>query len=78
MKYIVDLKLDRGANPIVLNREFDKILDEWEQISIPVHRESSEKSINDEIQKKISIGYPIFFVYASGSASKIAQLTLAK
>ena len=78
MKYIVDLKLDKGANPIVLNREFDKILDEWEQISIPVHRESSEEAINNEIQKKISKGYPIFFVYASGSASKIAQLTLAK
>ena len=78
MKYIVDLKLDRGANLIVLNREFDKILDEWEQISIPVHRDSSEEAINDEIQEKISTGYPIFFVYASGSASKIAQLTLAK
>jgi len=77
MKYIVDLKLDRGANPIVLNREFDKILDEWEQIATPVHRESSEEEINDIIQKKIGVGYPIFFVYASGSASKIAQLTLA-
>ena len=78
MKYIVDLKLDRGANLIVLNREFDKILDEWEQISIPVHRDSNEEAINNEIKEKISIGYPIFFVYASGSASKIAQLTLAK
>jgi len=78
MHYIIDLKLNRGANPIVLNKEFDKILDEWDKIAIPVHRESQESSINQDIEKKMSFGYPIFFVYGSGSASKIAQLSLAK
>ncbi len=78
MQYIIDLKLNKGANPIELNNEFDKILDEWEKISIPVHRESEKNMINDAIKEKMNAGYPIFFVYACGSVSKIAQLTLAE
>ena len=78
MDYIIDLKLHKGANPIVLHNEFDRILEEWDKVSIPVHRESIEKGIWEEIEEKIATDHPIFFVYASGGASKIAQLTLAK
>lgn len=78
MQYLIDLKLNKGANILVLNNEFDKILGEWEKISIPIHRDSVEKVIADSVKEKMKTGYPIFFVYASGSASKIAQLTIAK
>lgn len=78
MDYIIDLKLHKGASCIVLNQEFDKILDEWDKISIPVHWDSKETSLENEIKNKMENNYPIFFVYASGSASRIAQFTLAK
>jgi len=78
MDYIIDLKLRKGANVLELHREFDEILDEWEKISVPVHAKSNEIDIKKNIQKTMGIKYPIFFVYAAGSASRIAQLTLAK
>jgi len=78
MDYIIDLKLIKDANYITLSQEFDKILDEWDKISIPVNLNETEESIKIAVINKMDTGYSIFFVYAAGGATKIAQLTLAK
>lgn len=78
MQHIIDLKLLKGANYIVLCKEFDKILSEWDIISIPVARSSLETDIRQSITSKVQIGNPIFFVYGAGRAAVIAQLILAK
>ena len=78
MEYIIDLKLHKGANYLVLNQEFDKILTEWDTISIPVHRDMGNEELSKEILKKMGFGNAIFFVYSAGYTSKIAQLTIAQ
>lgn len=78
MQHIIDLKHNKDATKRDLQREFDKILDEWEKISIPVSSEMNQKMIKDVILKKMSNDYPIFFVYAASHASNTAMLTIAK
>lgn len=78
MGYIIDLKLNKGANILVLHQEFDKVLEEWDMISTPVTASYSEEMIEEQIVTKMENSRPIFFVYSAGSASKKAQLTIAK
>jgi len=78
MDHIIDLKHNKDANCIVLNQAFDKILEEWELISIPVNRDMDKIKLEDEIKSKISTGHSIFFVYGCGSAAQNAFLTIAK
>lgn len=78
MGYIIDLKLYKDANPIVLNQAFDKILEEWDMVSVPVNNDTNEITLKHEIISKMDYNHPIFFVYAAGNPSRIAQLTLAK
>lgn len=78
MDYLIDLRLTKGANPIVLHQEFDLILHEWDVISIPVRPETPGDTLKISVQKRIDEQRPIFFVYAAASASSRAQLTLAQ
>lgn len=77
MDHIINLRLYKGATCIVLNQEFDKILDEWDQISIPVSRGEVD-SLRQKIESVMLQNHPIFFVYAAGSVSVLTQLILAK
>ncbi len=78
MNHIIDIKLTKGANPFVLHQEFDKILEEWEKIAIPVGSIATDADIKKQVLIKMDNANPIFFLYAAGIASKHAQLSLAK
>lgn len=78
MNYIIDLKLQKDASIIVLSQEFDKILSEWDTISIPVSADLTELNLREKILQKMNNNYPIFFVFSSGRAARNTQLTLAK
>jgi hypothetical protein len=77
MNYLIDLKVRKRVDTLVLHKEFDKILEEWQSISIPIQHDSKEVVIQSEIQKIMDRKNPIFFVYACGSAARNAQLILA-
>ena len=78
MKYIIDLKINKNVNYLVLHQEFDKILKEWDKIAIPVKKDTSGDSLRAEILKIMDEKHQIFFVYSAGSAVKTALITLAQ
>lgn len=77
MQHIIDLKLEKNTNENDLQKEFDKILDEWEQISIPIKWDTIQNEIEKEIIGRMKQNYPVFFVYAAGSATGKTLLTIA-
>ena len=81
--YLVDLKLRKNYNIIDLTKEFEKIVDNWNKITIFVKTEHTKIHITTEITRLMNNKEDIFFVFAYGSAvqntiESIATLNINK
>lgn len=75
--YLDTLKLRKGYGKEHIILEFNKILDNWERITIFVKSEQDEKSLYQNIQIYMRLKHPIFFVFAYGTACSVAMKTIA-
>lgn len=75
--YLDTLKLRKGYNKEHIISEFNKILDDWEKITIFVKSGQDEKSLYQNIQLQMRLKHPIFFVFAYGKACSVAMKTIA-
>lgn len=77
IEYLDRLKLTRGYDKEHIVSEFDKILDEWDKITIFVKSEEDKKVLRRNILLYITLKYPLFFVFAYGTACDVAKKTIA-
>ncbi len=78
IEYLDDLKTRKGYGEEHIASEFDRILENWEQISIFVRSEHDENALYDEILTHMYRKIHIFFVFAYGTACKVAMTTIAE
>ena len=75
--YLDTLNL-KGKTKDEIITEFERILDEWEQITFFITKDHDENHVRENIEIHMKLGQPIFFVFAYGSACNVAMRTIAK
>lgn len=75
--YLSDRKIKNNLNPLDMALEFDKLLEEWEKATIFVKKDDDVTPIYSKILGHMD-KYPIFFIFAYGSAVLIAGKAIAK
>lgn len=75
--YLSDRKMRDNMNPIDMALEFDKLIEGWDKVTIFVKKDENESPIYKKILSYMD-SYPIFFVFAYGSAVLIASRAIAK
>lgn len=68
VEYLIDLKLRKNYNIFDLTKEFEKVLDDWERITLFVKSEHNIAHILKEINWHVEQKQDFFFVFAYGSA----------
>jgi hypothetical protein len=76
--YLDGLRMRKGYGKEYIASEFEKMLDNWYQISIFVKSKHDEDSLYNDILDHMYRKFPIFFVFAYGSASNIAMKIIAE
>jgi len=76
VSYLDTLKLRRKTKDEIII-EFERILDEWEHITIFVTSDHDARTLFQNIQLYMILKHPIFFVFAYGSACYIAMKIIA-
>lgn len=75
--YLSSRKMRENLNPIDLALEFDKIIEGWDEVTIFIKRDDEIS----QIYKRISFyldRYPLFFIFAYGTAVIKASKAIAK
>ncbi|MDP3105815.1 MAG: hypothetical protein Q8M95_14545 [Candidatus Methanoperedens sp.] len=75
--YLSDRKMRDNMNPLDLALEFDKLIEGWDKVTIFVKKDENESSIYKKVMSYMD-NYPLFFVFAYGSAVMIASKAIAK
>lgn len=75
--HLSNKKMRDNLNPIDLALEFDKIIDGWEHVAIFIKKDDEIAVIYEKIHSYMN-KYPIFFVFAYGSAEIKASKAIAK
>ncbi len=75
--YLSDRKMRANLNPIDLSLEFDKIIEGWEEVTIFIKKEENKGIIYYKILNCLD-KYPLFFVFAYGSAVMNASKAIAR
>lgn len=75
--YLSDKKMRENLNPIDLALEFDKIIEGWEEVAIFIKRDEDVSQIYNRIFIYLE-KYPLFFVFAYGTAVMKASKAIAK
>ncbi|MBL7148316.1 MAG: hypothetical protein ISS82_05815 [Nanoarchaeota archaeon] len=78
IRYISDIKVRQNYTFIEIGKLFDKILEEWQNITIFVKSEETINNIEIKIMNFISLKKPLFFIFAYGSAVNNTISTIAK
>lgn len=79
VEYLIDLKMKKNYNIFDLTNEFEKIIDNWERVTLFVRSEHDLEYILKEINWHVEQKQELFFIFAYGSAIQhtieaIAQL----
>lgn len=69
ISYLSDVKIEKNYNYIQMGRLFDKIIQDWKDITIFVQTGETENNILIKISNMIASEKPIFMVFAYGSAT---------
>jgi len=72
------LRLRKGHSKEKILKEFNRMLDEWENITIFVREEHNKGFVWNHIELYMRLKYPLFFVFAYGSACDVAMKTIAE
>lgn len=79
IEFLSDLKSENNLNEEEIGLELDRILDEWDRITIFVKRDDPESSVLDRINRYIEQQHQLFFVFTFGrTAFRKATKTIAK
>ncbi len=78
IQYLSFIKIKNNLSQIDVSLEFDKILENWEQITIFVKAEDKKEEIYSKIKSFMERRLHVFFVFAFGSASPIAMQAIAQ
>ncbi|MFZ3077212.1 MAG: hypothetical protein WA139_02040 [Candidatus Aenigmatarchaeota archaeon] len=78
VEYLIDLKLRKNFNLIDLRNEFEKIVDNWEKITLFVKTDHDKDHIIKEIIWHIEQKQDLFFIFAYGSAIQHTIEIIAK
>ena len=72
VSYLDDIKLRKDYNYIEMGKIFDKILNDWRDITIFVKKEDSPNEIKIKITQKMFEKRIIFIIFGKGYAANIA------
>ena len=75
--YLSDRKIRENLNPLDMALEFDKLLDGWDQATVFVKKDDEVTPIYSKILGHMD-KYPLFFIFAYGSAVLKASKAIAK
>lgn len=78
LEYLINLKDERELSKHAISLEFERILELWQKISIPVKKEDLPESIIKKIKEKIDKKEPLIILYASQTAVQIAHEIIAQ
>lgn len=77
VEYLIDLKIKKNYNIFDLTKEFEKILDNWEKITLFIKSEDDINHILKEVNWHIEQKQELFFIFAYGSAIQHAIEAIA-
>ncbi|MFH1181710.1 MAG: hypothetical protein V1702_02010 [Candidatus Woesearchaeota archaeon] len=78
LEYVVNIRDERGLSKYAVSLEFEKIIDLWQSVSLPVKKEDTVELVVSAIIKKVEENPPLIVLYASQSAVKIAHMAVAE
>jgi len=76
LEYLINLK-EKGLSKERLTEEFEKIIKQWDDISVPIKKDYSIRKSKREIKNGLDRNPRAMIIYASGSAVSIAQRSIA-
>jgi hypothetical protein len=77
IEYLDDLSKKNYSSESII-QEFERIIQQWSNIAVFVHKENSEHIIRNSIREKIRQKMPIFFIFSYGAeANQIAMNTIS-
>ena len=77
LDYLTDLKTINKMSKSALQREFQKLLDKWKEISICVDKDTTQSFLKSEIKLRMKKEYAQIIVYGAGRASHVAHRVIA-
>ncbi len=77
--WLYDLKINKSYNIYDLVRNFERVLDDWEKVTLFVNKEMDPEVIKSEILEISKLKHDFFFIFALGNdAVSHTQLVVAQ
>ncbi len=78
IQYLSDMKLKNDYSQAIMADHFEKIIENWIQITIFHQTEQGQKALEKSIRTFMKANYEIFFVFSMGTASSQATKVIAQ
>lgn len=78
IQYLSDMKIKNDFSQAIMADRFDKIIENWIQITIFHQTEQGQTALEKSIRNFMKANYEIFFVFSMGTASSQATKVIAQ
>lgn len=78
LNFLIDLKNSEDLSQYAIQTEFEKILNLWRKVSVPVSNKAPEAELVSRIKDVIRLKEDVVIIYGCGHAAEKAQILIAK